>query len=461
MYDAIVVGARVTGAPTAMLLARQGQRVLLLDRATFPSDTISTHFLQPRGSSYLKRWGLLDRVLSEVPSWSRMTITKEGIAISGTQPLEAIRARLARLTGDGGDYATTTWCAPRRMFLDKLLVDAAVEAGAELREAVVTDDLLFEGDRVVGVQCRQGSRRFEERARLVIGADGKHSVVARSLGLPRLEERPRHTFAYYSYWSGLTQDEFPWPMHFKGRLAAAIFPTNDGLFHVLVFGPDEWFRSFRADVDGNYLRALRYVAPEVADIVETKGRREERIVGTVDQPNFFRPLFGEGWVLAGDAANNKDQCTAIGMTHGFRDAELVARAAHEWLCGRPREAAFGEYERLRAADAMPYYGFVCDLAEMRVPSRGELELVASLAVDQAQGDRFLGLIGDAVEMQDFFSDENIEQIKRSSGDAWRGNDVFRNLDATQRAYRNDPFAEPIRRVGRSQSSVKERDEASS
>ena len=455
MYDAIVVGARVTGAPTAMLLARLGQRVLLLDRATFPSDTISTHFLQPRGSSYLKRWGLLDRVLSEVPSWSRMTITKEGIAISGTQPLEAVRSRLARLTGDDAEYATTTWCAPRRTFLDKLLVDAAVEAGAELREAVVTDGLLFEGDRVVGVQIRQGSRRFEERARLVIGADGKHSVVARSLGLPRLDERHRHTFAYYSYWSGLRQDEFPWPMHLKGRLAAALFPTNDDLFHILVFGPDEWFHSFRADVEGNYLRALRYVAPDVADIVETRGRREERIVGTVDQPNFFRPLFGEGWALAGDAANNKDQCTAIGMTHGFRDAELVARAADEWRCGRAYAAAFGEYQRLRSADAMAYYGFVCDLAEMRVPSRDELELSASIAIDQAHSDRFLGLMGDAVEVQDFLSDENLRAIKRSAGDAWQENRIFRNLKATQRAYLADPFANQVSRIGRSHGLVTE------
>ncbi|MGH9024450.1 MAG: NAD(P)/FAD-dependent oxidoreductase, partial [Acidimicrobiia bacterium] len=192
MYDAIVIGARVAGSPTAMLLARQGHRVLLVDRASFPSDTVSTHFLHPGGSSYLNRWGLLDKVLETTPSWTRFTLTREGISATGAPPLEAVQRRLGALHGDDGSYAVARWCGPRRTVLDGLLVDAAAESGAEVRQGTTIDELVWDGERVVGVKGRSPTgAAFTETARIVIGADGRHSPTARAVGVEPYNERPR------------------------------------------------------------------------------------------------------------------------------------------------------------------------------------------------------------------------------------------------------------------------------
>ncbi|MBE0610887.1 MAG: FAD-dependent monooxygenase, partial [Dehalococcoidia bacterium] len=126
MYDAIVVGARCAGSPTAMLLARNGHRVLVVDRATFPSDTLSTHFMTPDGVERLREWGLLDRVLATgCPQLHGTQRSLQGMA----------------LPADPNDPLTI---APRRTVLDKILVDAAREAGAEVREGTSVDSLIVE-----------------------------------------------------------------------------------------------------------------------------------------------------------------------------------------------------------------------------------------------------------------------------------------------------------------------------
>ena len=399
-WDAIVVGARCAGSPTALLLARAGHRVLLVDRVRFPSDTLSTHFMQVRGSSYLARWGLLGRVLAETPSWHAFTLTREGVSITGAPPVDALRARLAALHGTS-DGATLTWCAPRRTFLDALLVDAAAAAGVEVREGVVVDELLQENGAVVGIRGRAtgGGAAVEERARLVIAADGRHSRIARSLGAPAYHARSRCTFAYWSYWSGLSLESLPWPMHLRGRYGVAAFPTNDGLIHVLVMGPDEWFREFRRDVEGNYRKVVALVVPELAERLDD-AVREERIYGTADQPNCFRVPYGRGWALVGDAGYAKDQCTAIGMTHAFRDAELLASAVDAWLRGeRDYDAALGEYQRVRDEDSRAYYDLVTSVAEMNEAAPEEIDELRALQGDQERIDRFLGVFQDVIPLE--------------------------------------------------------------
>src|SRR5690349_11469259 len=158
-HDVVIVGSRVAGAATAMLLARRGVRVLAVDRARFPSDTLSTHQIQVSGVALLRRWGLLDPLLrAGTPAVRRVQLDLHGVALAGVLPEH-----------DGAD----TIVSPRRTGLDQLLVDAARDAGAEVRHGVRVDDLLWDGGRVAGV--RVGGQ--QERARLVIGADGKHSTV--------------------------------------------------------------------------------------------------------------------------------------------------------------------------------------------------------------------------------------------------------------------------------------------
>src|SRR5581483_1642830 len=168
MYDAIIVGARCAGSPTAMLLARKGYRVLLLDKATFPSDTLSTHAVKVAACARLGRWGLLDRVAATNCTPIRKgTLHLGPFSLSGSAP---------PLDGVGVAYA------PRRRLLDKILVDAAVESGAELREDFAVDELVTEGGRVTGVRGHaRGGAPVTESARIVIGADGLHSLVARAV----------------------------------------------------------------------------------------------------------------------------------------------------------------------------------------------------------------------------------------------------------------------------------------
>ena len=292
MYDAIVVGARCAGAPTAMLLARTGHNVLLLDRDEFPSDIMSTHFIHLPGIVRLQRWGLLDRVKATgVPAIPRnnlhageMLITPPPIPMPHGLSSESI--------------------CPRRYILDKILADAAVEAGAEFRQGVSVRELIREGDAVVGVRGHMKNKTpVEERAKIVIGADGMRSLVAREVGAKEYDTRPTLTFGYYTYWSGISDPE----MHiwfFEDSPGILSFPTHDGLSCIGVGGAIEGFREFREDIEGNYLAALDRV-PELAREVRA-GERKERFVGTADQPNYFRVPYGPGWALVGDAGYHRD-----------------------------------------------------------------------------------------------------------------------------------------------------------
>ena len=271
MYDAVVVGARCAGSPTAMLLARKGYRVLLVDRAAFPSDSIRNHFIQHSGIAQLNRWGLLPTVIT-----SNCPPIRDFTTDLGDFPL-----RVPVEQGDGVDANY----APRRVVLDKILVDAAVAAGVELRERFTVHGLLWDDHRVVGIRGRaNGGQMVSEHASIVIGADGVHSVVARAVEAPQYSERPALTYAYYSYFSDVPVDGVEIWLRSWGPYIN--FPTNDGLTCVAIQAPVAGFHAFRSDIEGNFYQALDAV-PELAERVRA-GSRKERWYGTADLANFLR-----------------------------------------------------------------------------------------------------------------------------------------------------------------------------
>ena len=392
-YDAIVVGARCAGSPTARLLARSGHRVLMLDRAEFPSDTISTHLIHPPGVAALERWDMLSSVVA-----------------TGCPPIDTYAFDFGPFTISGAPGTDETPCAyaPRRTVLDKLLVEAASAAGAEVRERFVVENLVMDGARVVGVRGHsKGGRTVTERAAVVIGADGRNSLVADEVRAKRYHEKPRLQVSYYTYWSGLPMDgRFETAVR-PGRGFAA-WPTHDGLTLVIAGRPIDELETVRQDIEGSYLEVLA-IDPAFADRVR-EAKREERFSGTAVR-GWFRTPFGPGWALVGDAGYNKDFITAQGIHDAFRDAELCAAALEEWFAGRRTfEDAMREYQVRRDEHVLPMYGFTADLA-MLAPLSPELQQVMS-AVSRSQNamDGFARVIGGVTSPAAFFSDENVGRI---------------------------------------------------
>ncbi len=385
-YDLIVVGARCAGSPTAMLLAREGYEVLVVDRASFPSDTISTHLVHAPGVAALRRWGLLER------------------AVAGCRPIETYAFDFGPFTISG---RPGTAYAPRRTVLDAVLVEAAAEAGAELRQRFTVSEVLVEDGRVTGIRGRgKGGRTVTERARVVVGADGLHSLVARAVRTEQYHEKPQLLCGYYAYWSDLPADGFE--TYDRPNRAFAAWPTNDDLTLVIGGWPFREFAVNRGDIEGNYLATLGTV-PAFAERLRG-ARRESRIIGTA-VPNYFRKPYGPGWALVGDAGYNKDFITAQGIQDAFRDAELCVTALHQAFSGaRPFDDAMREYQSGRDGAVLPMYEFTAGLASFEPPPPEMQRLLMAVSGDQEAMDGFVRVTAGVTSPAEFFSDENVGRI---------------------------------------------------
>jgi flavin-dependent dehydrogenase len=394
MYDAIIVGARCAGAPTAMLLARRGYRVLMVDRDSFPSDIMSTHLVLNSGVAKLASWGLLEQVIATgCPRIDRIALDLGPIVISGTPTAV--------------DGISQAYC-PRRKLLDKILVDAAVAAGAELREGFTVHELTRDGERVSGVRGRSGGgASIDEEARIVVGADGVHSVVARLVDAPQYNAVPARSCGYYSYFSGIPVEAAT--IYQRGSRVLFSFPTNGGLTCLAAEWPSAEFHEVRQDIEGHFHRALQLV-PALAERAAA-AKREERWNGTGDIPNFFRRPFGPGWALVGDAGYHKDPVTGRGISDCFRDAELLAEAIDNGLSGRrPIEAALADYERRRNEESMPVYEITLQQVAFEPPPPETIALLAAVARSPEETSRFLGMVSGGTSIAEFMAPENLQRI---------------------------------------------------
>jgi 2-polyprenyl-6-methoxyphenol hydroxylase-like FAD-dependent oxidoreductase len=315
-----------------MLLARRGHKVLLVDRATFPSDLPHGHFIHRHGPRRLAKWGLLDRIVaSNCPAVTSMTSDVGAFALTGRD-----------LSVDG----VALGYGPRRSVLDKILVDAAVEAGAELREEFNVDEYLVDGDRVTGIRGRdrRGGASVVERASVTVGADGRNSRLARTVQAPVTEMVPTLTCWYFSYWSDVPENGLE--VYVRGDRVVLAFPTNDGLFALFIAWAATELATVRADIEAQFMAVVDRI-PALRDRVRS-GRRVERFFGATDLPNFLRRPYGPGWALVGDAGCHKDPYLALGICDALRDAEQLADALHDGFAGTaPMEDALRGYERRR------------------------------------------------------------------------------------------------------------------
>jgi 2-polyprenyl-6-methoxyphenol hydroxylase-like FAD-dependent oxidoreductase len=390
-YDAIVVGARVAGSPTAMLLARKGYDVLLLDRATFPSDTISTHLIHPPGIRALQRWGLLDKVVA-----------------TRCPPIDTYAFDFGPFTLSGAPDGATVAYGPRRTVLDKLLLDAAAKAGAEVREGFSVESMVCDDDQVVGLRGHaKGGPTVAEHARVVIGADGRHSLVPQAVNPFQYHEKPPLLAAYYAYWSGL-QMEGRFETYIRPGRGMAAWPTNDDLTVVIAGWPYAEFEANKKDIEGNFLKTYD-LAPSFAARLRA-GNRETRFIGTA-VPNFFRKPYGAGWALVGDAGYNKDFITAQGIHDAFRDAELCVTALDESLTGaRSFDAAMADYQERRDAQVLAMYEFTTELATLEPPPPELQQLLGAMPGNQEAMDGFARVNAGVTSPAQFFRPANVERI---------------------------------------------------
>jgi flavin-dependent dehydrogenase len=381
-----------------MLLARRGYRVLLVDRATFPSDTISTHLAHPRAVAALSRWSLKDRLVA-----------------SGCPPVDTYAFDFGPFTIEGApgtEDFPVAYC-PRRTVLDKLLLDAAAEAGVEVREGFAVSEVLIDDGRVIGIRgSGSNGQRVDEHARIVIGADGRNSIVAETVRAKRYNERPPLLAIYYAYWSGL-------PMHgrfetyIRPRRGFAAMDTNDGLTVIVGGFPVEEFKAdIKTDIEGNFTKAIG-LAPAFAERVRS-ATRETRFSGAVT-PNFFLKPFGPGWALVGDAGYLKDPITAQGILDAFRDSELCVSAVDEALGGRRTfDAAMGDYQRARDAAGLPMYGFTYMLAALEPPPPDLERLLGAIKDNQKAMDGFAQVNAGTMSPAEFFAPEHVDSILRAA-----------------------------------------------
>ena len=331
-YDVVVVGARAAGASTAMLLARRGLSVLAVDRSAYGSDTHSTHSLARAGVLQLSRWGLLDQLRA-----AGTPVTRTVVFRYDDEPT---------VIGLAADGDVDGLYSPRRTVLDRILVDAAIQAGADVVHGVSVTGLRSFDGRVTGVDLDIGGERRHVDAAWVIGADGVRSRVAAQVGAPVVHQDQVTSSNIYAYWTGLPDDVMENHYDAIGR-AVGVIPTNDGETCVWVAIPPERFRAeAQGDLSGAYHRIIAE-SPHLSEMLRgaTCNGGYRGFAGT---PGFLRQAYGPGWALVGDAGYFKDPVSAHGITDAFIGAELLTDALVEIVAdGADVDEALGAYQRQR------------------------------------------------------------------------------------------------------------------
>jgi 2-polyprenyl-6-methoxyphenol hydroxylase-like FAD-dependent oxidoreductase len=400
-FDVIVVGARCAGSPLATLLARQGIKTALVERATFPRDTLSTHIFQAPAINFLRRLGVLDQVLS-----------------TGALPVRTVDGRQEDLfyevkppdrPGDIGSFMSV-----RRHVLDPILADAAEQAGAEVMMSTNVTDLVRDGDRVAGVKATHGGQERTLRARLVVGADGRNSTVAQLAGSRKYNVTPGERIGYWGFFANPNLDtELTAVYHrWEGRFVIAMV-ADGGLYQVIVLPDKSFLPEFKRDREAAFLSHARACEP-VARIIDG-ARLEDKLLGVVKFECFFREAAGPGWALVGDAGHFKDPAPGQGIADAFRQSEALAAVIGGAIDGSDGtlDRDVTAWARWRDQDANEHYWLAADFGApgvapsvqveilRRMRDRGQLEQLGDVLQHRAMPSRVFTpgrLLGAAARM---------------------------------------------------------------
>jgi flavin-dependent dehydrogenase len=407
MYDAIIVGARVAGAATALLLAERGYSILLLDKDRFPSAVMSTHVFFTDSLDVFERIGVLDEVLAiDAPRLTRMRFPY-------------VEADFPEV--NGRNFALCI----RRDTLDEIPLRACERhPNIEVHTETRVTGLTWDGDRLNGVRFQERGSSEERAAtgKIVIGADSRHSTVAREVGAESYDEVPALFAWYYGYFRDVPLDNPPSVFAARTSLpeveadyaASFVFPTDDNLTLVGFGVQRDRFDAFREDHRGNYFKGLQTL-PQVMERLGD-AELEGPIVGTGDLPNFLRVPFGNGWALVGDAGSHKDPHTIQGMGDATRSAVILAEELDAWFSGAKSEDEAGQaYHQRRDADIKPMYDFTTNRIQAEVDEDVWDAFQALTWEDPALANARVAAFAHAIDPAEVYTPSAVEQFVARAG----------------------------------------------
>ena len=315
-YDVVIVGARIAGSILGVLLGSRGLRVLLLDRASFPSDTLSTHFFRWPTFAVLDRIGVLNSVCTSAPRLSTNFNFVDGHVFS-----EDVKSP------EGPSHHLCL----RRVILDDFLIHRVrAERNVTLRERASVTALLVEGGTVIGVRWSEDGGHLEARSRVVIGADGIHSIVSRHVNVEVEQAEPVRRAMFYAYFRNFLAQPIPSAeFHYLENHLAYVFPTDSGLTLLAASLPIDEFETFKKDPEKTFLAFLSSM-PEIKPRLDNASR-DGPVRGTGSIPGYQRKPFGKGWALVGDAAQVMDPWSGQGIDQASTHAGYLADSLIEWF----------------------------------------------------------------------------------------------------------------------------------